>query len=120
MFTYAFNHYQVFPLYKKGEVVQQLMVDKGREAAVNVVTPRSVSLLAKKGETPDMFQKEIVLSASLHAPIKRDDVVGHIFIRSKDGKEISRFDLFPEKTIDQAGMWEILKRTTRKILLSYQ
>lgn len=120
MFTYAFNHYQVFPLYKKGEVVKQLMVDKGREAAVNVVTPQSVSLLTKKGETPDMFEKEVVLNAALQAPIKKDDVVGHIFIRTKDGKELSRVDLFPEKTIDQAGMWEILKRTTRKILLSYQ
>lgn len=120
MFTYAFNHYQVLPIYKKGEVVQSLLVDKGKHPAVNIVTPQSVSLLMKKGETPEHYVKEIVLNRSLHAPVKKSDVVGHIFIRSKEGKEMTRVDLFPEKTIDQAGMWEILKRTTRKILISYQ
>ncbi|WP_139489248.1 D-alanyl-D-alanine carboxypeptidase family protein [Brevibacillus dissolubilis] len=119
LFDYAFNHFQVYPVYKKGDVVQQLMVDKGRDAKVNIVTSQTVSLLTKKGENPDMYNKEVVLTPSIKAPVKKTDVVGHIFIK-KDGKEVARVDLFPEKTVDQAGLWEILKRTTRAIVVSYQ
>lgn len=119
LFNYAFNHYQVFPLYKKGDVVKQLTVDKGKDPTVNAVTLQSVSLLTKKGETPDMYIREVVLNPSVYAPVTKTDVIGHIFIRTKDGKEMGRIDLFPEKTIEQAGMWEILKRTTKKMLIPY-
>jgi D-alanyl-D-alanine carboxypeptidase (penicillin-binding protein 5/6) len=119
MFTYGFNHFQVFPLYKKGDVIQIAQVDKGKRPTVNIVTSQPVSLLAKKGEKPDAFSKDIVMLPSLQAPVKKTDVVGHIFIK-KDGKEIARIDLRPDQTIEQAGMWEILKRSTRKILISYE
>ncbi len=119
MFNYAFNHYQVMPLYKKGEVVQQIMVDKGKQPQVNIVTPQSVSLLMKKGESADMFNREVVLNANVNAPVSKSDVVGHIFIRTKDGKEVNRIDLFPDQTIEKAGMWEILKRTTKNVFICY-
>ena len=120
MFNYAFNHYQVFPVYKKGDQVQAVKVDKGKETTVNVITSQAVSLLTKKGETPDMYEKEVLVAPNIKAPVKKDDVIGHIFIRTKDGKEVARINLMPEKTIEQAGLWEILKRTSKNILISYQ
>lgn len=120
MFNYAFTHYQVFPLYKKGDVIQAVKVDKGKESMVNVVTSQPVTLLTRKGETPDMYQKEVLVSPNIKAPIRKDDVIGHVFIRTKEGKEVARINLMPEKTIEQAGVWEILKRTSRNILISYQ
>ncbi len=119
MFTYAFNHYQVYPVYKKGDVVRTITVDKGKQTALNVVTPQSVSLLTRKGESPETYQKEVILTSTVKAPIKKTDIVGHLFIK-KDGKEVTRIDLYPEKTVEQASLWEILKRTSRKILISYQ
>jgi len=120
MFNFAFNHFQVHPLFKKGEKVQELQVDKGQEPTVHAVTTEPVSLLMKRGESPDNFTQEIVLNRSVPAPISKDRPVGHIFIRTKEGKEVMRVDLFPEKTIEQAGLWEILKRTSKKIMISYQ
>ncbi|MCM3077969.1 MULTISPECIES: D-alanyl-D-alanine carboxypeptidase family protein [Brevibacillus] len=119
MFNYAFTHYQVMPMYKKGETVQQLTVDKGQQPNINVVTPQSVSLLMKKGENAEDYQREVVVNKTVNAPVNKDQVVGHIFIRTKDGKEVNRIDLYPEQTVDEAGMWEILKRTTKKVLISY-
>jgi len=119
MFNYAFNHYQVAPLYKKGDVVQQLTVDKGKQPQVNIVTPQQVSLLLKKGESPDQYTREVVLNKTVQAPVSKQDVVGHIFIRTKDGREVSRIDLYPAQTIEKAGMWEILKRTTKNVLICY-
>jgi D-alanyl-D-alanine carboxypeptidase (penicillin-binding protein 5/6) len=120
MFNYAFNHYQVFPLYKKGDAVKAINIDKGKEATVNAVTAQHVSLLTKKGESPDLYDKEVVLTPSIKAPVKKEEVIGHIFIRTKDGKEVMRVNLFPEKTVEQAGLWEILKRTSKNILISFQ
>lgn len=117
MFNYAFNHYRVFPIYKKGETVEQLTVDKGQESRVNVVTSQDVSLLTKRGERPEMFTREVVIKPSVQAPVKKEEVVGHIFIK-KDGAQVARIDLYPEKTIQQASLWEILKRTSKHILLN--
>ncbi|AWX55841.1 MULTISPECIES: D-alanyl-D-alanine carboxypeptidase family protein [Brevibacillus] len=119
MFNYAFTHFQVTPMYKKGEAVRALVVDKGQKAQINAVTPHAVSLLMKKGESADTFQKEIVINEAVHAPIAKNQVIGHIFIRTKDGKEVNRIDLIPEDQVDKANMWEILKRTTKSILISY-
>lgn len=118
MFNYAFTHYQVFPIFKRGEVVEQLRVDKGKEPKVNVVTSQAVSLLTKRGERPEMFTREVVLKPFVQAPVSTEDVIGHIFIK-KDGVEVARIDLHPQKTISQASLWEILKRTSKLILLSY-
>ncbi|MGG1663895.1 D-alanyl-D-alanine carboxypeptidase family protein [Brevibacillus sp. NRS-1366] len=119
MFNYAFTHFQVMPMYKKGETVEQLTVDKGQQPQINVVTPHSVSLLMKKGESADTFTKEVVVNPSVNAPVSKEQVVGHIFIRTKDGKDVNRIDLYPEQTVEKAGMWEILKRTTKNVLISY-
>ncbi|UFJ42854.1 D-alanyl-D-alanine carboxypeptidase [Brevibacillus humidisoli] len=118
MFNYAFNHYQVYPIYKKGEPVKQLSVDKGREPLVNAVTSQDVSLLTKRGEKPEMFTREVVVKSFVQAPLKKEEVIGHIFIK-KDGVEVARIDLHPEKTIQQASLWEILKRTSKQILIHY-
>jgi len=119
LFTYAFTHFQVQPVYKKGEVVQPITVDKGKLPQVNVITPQAVSLLMKRGESPDHYTREVVLNQTVNAPISKDQVVGHIFIRNKEGKEVSRIDLYPEQSIEKAGMWEILKRTTKHVLIGY-
>ncbi|MDA5106942.1 D-alanyl-D-alanine carboxypeptidase [Brevibacillus sp. LEMMJ03] len=119
LFTYAFTHFQVQPVYKKGEVVQPITVDKGKHPQVNVITPQAVSLLMKRGESPDHFTREVVLNPTVYAPVSKDQIVGHIFIRTKEGKEVSRIDLYPEQSIEKAGMWEILKRTTKHVLIGY-
>ncbi|USG63590.1 D-alanyl-D-alanine carboxypeptidase [Brevibacillus ruminantium] len=119
LFNYAFAHYQVAPLYKKGEIVQELTVDKGKLPSVKAVTPHSVSLLMKRGESAEQFEREVVLQSRVDAPLNKEQVVGHIFIRTKDGKEVNRVNLYPEQTIDRAGMWEILKRTTRNVFIQY-
>ena len=117
MFNYAFAHYQVKPMYQKGETVKSITVDKGAQPNVNVVTPHAVSLLMKRGESVDDFKEEVVLEQTVAAPVKKNQVVGHIFIRTKDGKEVNRIDLYPEQTVERAGIWEILKRTTKKVLM---
>ncbi|UYZ11838.1 MULTISPECIES: D-alanyl-D-alanine carboxypeptidase family protein [Brevibacillus] len=119
LFTYAFTHFKVQSVYKKGEVVQPITVDKGKHPQVNVITPQAVSLLMKRGESPDHFTREVVLNPTVYAPVSKDQIVGHIFIRTKEGKEVSRIDLYPEQSIEKAGMWEILKRTTKHVLIGY-
>lgn len=119
LFTYAFTHFKVQSVYKKGEVVQPITVDKGKHPQVNVITPQAVSLLMKRGESPDHFTREVLLNPTVYAPVSKDQIVGHIFIRTKEGKEVSRIDLYPEQSIEKAGMWEILKRTTKHVLIGY-
>lgn len=59
------------------------------------------------------------MNPAVNAPVSKDQVVGHIFIRTKDGREVNRIDLMPEQQVNKANMWEILKRTTKSVLISY-
>lgn len=119
MLDFAFNHYQSHPLYGHGEVIAERKVDKGNESLVRIVTPHQVSILAKKGEKLENYQKEIKVSENIIAPVKKGEVVGSIVI-SKDGQEISRTDLVIDRSVERATMWDLLKRTMRNMIVSYR
>lgn len=119
MLDYAFNHYQSHPIYKKGETIRQVRVDKGKQTMLNVVTSQRLSLFTKKGENPEDYERKMILSEPIVAPVQKGQVLGEIVIMS-EGKELSRVDLVAESSVEKAGLWDLIKRTTKNILTTYQ
>jgi D-alanyl-D-alanine carboxypeptidase (penicillin-binding protein 5/6) len=114
MMDYAFNQYDSQPFYKENQVVRTVTVEKGKQETVNVVVPYRFSMLVKKGEKADQYQKVINLKAELKAPIKKGTKVGEVLIQ-KGGKTVSTVDLVAESSVEKAGWWELFKRSTRKM-----
>lgn len=119
MLDYAFTHYKSRPIYKQGEVVEKVKVDKGLEENVNVVTPHQVSVLLKKGEKADDYKNEVHVKSLVSAPVEKGEELGYVAV-TKDGKEVSRVELIAQKAVDKAGFWKLMKRTTRKLLFDFQ
>lgn len=114
MLDYAFNQYDSQPLYKEKQVVKTVRVGKGKQETVDVVVPYRFSMLVKKGEKAEHYEKVVQLNGQLVAPIKKGAKLGEIVIR-KDGKTVSTVDLVAASSVEQANWWDLMKRTTRKM-----
>ncbi|MCI1692694.1 D-alanyl-D-alanine carboxypeptidase family protein [Aneurinibacillus aneurinilyticus] len=114
MMDYAFNQYDSQPLYKENQVIKTVPIEKGKQETVNIVVPYRFSMLVKKGEKAEQYQKEINLKADLKAPITKGVKIGEVLIK-KDGKTVSSVDLVAANSVEKAGWWELFKRSTRKM-----
>ncbi|BAU29106.1 D-alanyl-D-alanine carboxypeptidase (penicillin-binding protein 5/6) [Aneurinibacillus soli] len=114
MLDYAFNQYDSQPLYKDHQVVRTVPVEKGMKEQVNILVPYRFSMLVKKGEKPEQYEKVINMPETLPAPITKGVKLGELLIK-KDGKTLSKVDLVAAETIEKASWWELMKRTTRKM-----
>ncbi len=119
MFDYAFSQYQSFPLVKKGDVITQVEVNKGSVDKMNLVAPQQFGILAKKGERAEDFEKEIIVKEKIVAPVKQGDVLGEMIIR-KQGAEVAKLTLVAEVNVDKASWWQLMKRSTKRLLMIYE
>lgn len=114
MLDYAFNQYDSQPLYKDNQVVRTVSVEKGMKEQVDIIVPYRFSMLVKKGEKPEQYEKVFNLPETLPAPVTKGVKLGELLIK-KDGQTLSKVDLVAAETIEEASFWELLKRTTRKM-----
>ncbi|MFT9847441.1 D-alanyl-D-alanine carboxypeptidase family protein [Aneurinibacillus sp. REN35] len=114
MMDYAFNQYDSQPLYKENQIVKNVSVEKGAQETVNIVVPYRFSMLVKKGEKADQYEKVINLKTELRAPVKKGVKIGEVLIK-KDGKTVSTVDLVAADNVARASWWELFKRTAREM-----
>jgi serine-type D-Ala-D-Ala carboxypeptidase (penicillin-binding protein 5/6) len=114
MLDYAFNQYTTLPLYKDRQVVQQVKVDKGKQESVNIIVPYRFSMLLKKGEKAEHYQKVVSIKPDIKAPVAKGEKLGQITIR-KDGKVMASIDLVAADAVEKANWWNIFSRTARKM-----
>ncbi|KRE05652.1 MULTISPECIES: D-alanyl-D-alanine carboxypeptidase family protein [Priestia] len=110
MLDYAFSQYTTKPLYKKGDVITKIDVNKGSEDQVTAVTSEPISVLLKKGNAAKDVKTEVKMNEKLNAPIQKGDKIGMLTIK-KDNKVVSSSPLLAKEDIDAASWWKIFKRT---------
>ncbi|MDQ0339162.1 D-alanyl-D-alanine carboxypeptidase (penicillin-binding protein 5/6) [Caldalkalibacillus uzonensis] len=111
MLDYAFNHYQTHPIYKKGDILDEVTVDKGAQTKMKLVAPYQISVLTRKGESVDQFTTSIQKPEFVSAPVKMGDVLGQVLIE-KDGRIESEMDIVATEEMPRATFWQLLKRTS--------
>lgn len=109
MMDYGFANYKSDLIFKAGDTVQNVQIDKGSVRDLPLVTADNVGMLMKKGDKKEAFEKVIALN-EVAAPIKKGQVIGQIIIK-KAGQEVARTDLVAGVDVDEANMWEMFKRT---------
>lgn len=113
MLDYAFSQYESHIVYKKGEMIDRLPIDKGMKSELLVRSPQSFSILTKKGENPEDFTKRIQWER-LRAPIQKGQRIGEVLVE-KNRQSVSRMELISTREIPQADWWTLQKRTTRNL-----
>ena len=114
MLDYGFANYDSVYIGKKGDIIANLPIEKGKYQEVEIVLEKDIFVLLPKGEQGNI-EREIVLPDLLNAPISIDDEVGTIII-SINGKEVERVKLISNSTIEKANLLNILGRTIKGYL----
>ncbi|GGE10825.1 D-alanyl-D-alanine carboxypeptidase DacF [Marinithermofilum abyssi] len=111
MLDYAFSQYTNHVVYKKGDPIGTVRLDKGEERDLLIRAPHQFSVLIKKGENHKDYTRKVVLTARL-APVKKGQTIGEVLLE-KQGKRIAEMKLAAPRDVQRAGLWTLMKRTTK-------
>lgn len=114
MLDYAFSQYTNFTFYKKGDLIAKVDVDKGDPEQMEIRAHHSMSILMRKGEDPKQYKK-IVRFKELKAPIKQGETIGTVDFVNQQGKVISHLELTSSKTIEEASLWNAIRKVFTNI-----
>lgn len=114
LFDYAFSQYETHPIYKKGDILDQVEVDKGSKNKLDMIAPYQISILTKKGEALDSYTTEIEAPSYIAAPIRIGDTVGRVVIKKEEEVKVE-VDIKAVEEVEKASFWLIVYRTTTKL-----
>ncbi len=114
LLDFGFSTYRAMPITRKNQMIDELLVEKGKEKQINVVAKDHLSVLVKKGEEAKV-QKEIILPKSIKAPVHTHQKVGKIIIK-KNGQEIESVDIVTEKAVEAASFTSIFHKLIIKAI----
>lgn len=109
MFDYAFSQYALHPIYKSGEVIGKVKIQKGEAAQLELATPKTISVLVKKGTAPGAISQRLEVPEKVAAPVKKGQVIGKLVVY-QEGKVLNEFELKAAADIKKAGWWTMFKR----------
>jgi len=114
MMDYAFNQYTTVPIFKKGDLIAKVRIEKGDPETVQIYARQPFHLLVKKGEQAVDYEKKWQWN-KLKAPINRGDSIGTLqFI--KDGKVVSKLELISATNIEKANFWSSFRQVMAQVL----
>ncbi|GBF72702.1 hypothetical protein PA598K_00967 [Paenibacillus sp. 598K] len=109
MLDYAFAQYTNHPIFKTGDTIGQMQVNKGEQAELPIVAKHPYSVLLKKGTPADDIRHELRLDGPLQAPVQSGQPIGKLIVFQKD-RVLGEFDVTAPQTVERAGWWTLLKR----------
>ena len=112
LLDYGFANYTSKSFGKKGDIIQQVDVNKGTQPQVNVVLEEDAAVLIKKGDTGNITQN-VIINENISAPIKTGDVIGVIQYKSGDDVILEK-KLLAENDISKTTLWNITTNLYQK------
>lgn len=114
LFDYAFSQYSNMPIYKKGESMGSLKIDKGDVSEVPLVARKQYSVLLKKGTSQDNIRHELQLDNKLKAPIAIGQSIGKLVVYNGE-ETLAEFEIEAPVEVKKASWWKLFKRTSAKL-----
>ncbi|XID94206.1 serine hydrolase [Paenibacillaceae bacterium WGS1546] len=119
LFDYAFAQFTNVPIYKKGDPIGTLTVQKGKTARVPLTAKRSYSVLLKKGDAGKGIRHELALDPNVKAPVEIGQPIGKLIVYRGD-EVLAEFPVESPMAVDRAGWWTMLRRATGQLFFSGQ
>lgn len=114
LIDYAFSHFETEKIFEKGETVGQFKHMKTKKYAYDLKTSEPISLLKKKGEKDVAYTTEIKLFDK-PLPIKKNEAVGMIVIRTND-ETVYESPLYASEEIEFGSIVALMKRAMWSIV----
>ena len=82
LLDYGFNQYEMIKIKEKGEVLEEINIDKANPNKVTVTLDKDILLLQKRNDPKKEYSSEIKID-NIKLPLKKGDVIGKLLV--KDG-----------------------------------
>ncbi|KUP20480.1 D-alanyl-D-alanine carboxypeptidase family protein [Paenibacillus sp. DMB5] len=110
MFDYLFSQYKVHTIYKPGDAIGTLKIEKGVKKELPITAKETYSVLLKKGVTQEGIRNEVVLQKDIKAPVAADQTIGKLVVY-QGTSVIKEYELKAGEEVAKAGFWKLFKRT---------
>ena len=107
LLNYGFSSYTSEKIGAKGEIIDELRVNKNISNKVKLVLEKDEYIISKKGETKE-YIKTIKYNNVLKAPMEKGTVVGNIEYKDKEGNLIYNANLVTEQDVEKSSLWEYI------------
>ncbi|MEK4119485.1 D-alanyl-D-alanine carboxypeptidase family protein [Paenibacillus sp. FSL W8-0919] len=114
LFDYAFSQYAMHSIYKPGEVLGVLKVQKGSVPEITIQADKEYNVLVKKNAKTEDIRHELQWTEGLRAPVAAGQVIGKLSVYQGDAL-VKEFELTSPVEVKKAGFWKLFKRTTGKL-----
>lgn len=115
LLDYGFNLYKVNVLKEKGEVIGRKKLDKAKKEELNLILKEDASVMEKKTDGEKQYKFEVKID-ELKYPIKKDDIIGKLIIKS-NGRVVKEVDLTTDIDIDKANIVYLYLKNLKEIIL---
>lgn len=116
LLDYGFSNYESVTIGKKGDILANIPVEKGKEDFIPLMLERDSHLLLAKGNKGNI-EKEMVYPEYIKAPIEQGEKIGE-FIVKLDGQEVDRINLIAKSQIDKGSFAKMLKNVWENFLFN--
>ena len=101
LLDYGFSNFSYKKLGNSGDIVKNVLVEKGVEDSVPVIFESDAGVLIKKGQEKSITQ-EMIIPDKIGAPVELGQVVGQVIFKL-DNQELAKINIIAQKEIKQIG-----------------
>ena len=107
LLDYGFNNFEYKKLTNKGEMIQEIAVNKGVEKTVKVITETDSGVLIDKGQDKNIEQT-ITFAENINAPIQQGEILGSITYQL-NGEEVGKVNLVAENAVQKNTAFNMIE-----------
>lgn len=115
LLDYGFNTYKVNLIRKKGEIIDEIKVNKGNKKKIDVILDSDVKVLTKKSDSLLKYDEKIILD-EVKLPIKENQKVGFLELYNQ-GKKVGTYNLVSEDSIKKKNIFSIYLDNLKKSIV---
>ncbi len=116
MFDYMFSQYSMHTLFKPGDTIGTVKVNKGNVKELTLTAGQNYSVLLKRTANAEGIRHELQVPKEVKALMQAGQVLGKLVVYQGD-KVLKEFELKSPEQVGKAGWWKLFKRTASKLFL---
>ena len=114
LLDYGFNTYKIDLLKKKGDIIDTIKINKGKDE-IYAILDNDIMILSKKNEVKEDYKEKIKLN-DIKLPVKKNDKVGVLELYDNN-KLIGKYNLVSNKSIKKKSIFKTYMDNIKDIII---
>lgn len=107
LLDYGFANFEYKKLASKGDIIKDVLVDKGIETNVNGILEENSGILIQKGQDKNIEQ-QLELPTMISSPVEQGQVLGTVTYML-NGQEIGKVNIVAEKSVNKISTFTMIE-----------